>query len=80
MQVVASHVGVNVEQFGYLGSRHCLGRLTNRDVDAATGGVAECGGEILDLSIERFVLHRSYPSCHGLHEFLHNYSFYLLPT
>jgi len=57
VEVMASHVRMDIEQIGNLRGGYGLERLANRDVDPATSRVAECGGEVGDLLIKRFGIH-----------------------
>ena len=57
VEVVASHIRMDIEQIGNLRGGHGLEGLTNRDVDPATSRVAERGGEVGDLLIKRFGIH-----------------------
>jgi hypothetical protein len=60
IEVVTSDIRMYVEEPGDLGGGHRLGRFAYRDIDGATGRIAQGGGEIRDPAVEGAYVHLRY--------------------
>ena len=59
VEVMAGHVGVDLEQVGDLPGRHRVGRFAGRHVDATTRRIAEGRGEVADGAFEVVGVHEA---------------------